>query len=142
MLRNVKVAAEIFLRPNLRKPEPPGENFFQPEPNGAGCFHLEREGGLTPKQRMFVLEYLVDLNATKAAIRAGFSKKTAKEQGARLLTKVHIAEEISRAQDKRAKRLEIDGDAVVKQLVKLGFASLGNFMAFDGPSGVVSRRCR
>jgi phage terminase small subunit len=42
--------------------------------------------GLTPKQEAFVVEYLRDLNATQAAIRAGYSRRTAKQQGARLLT--------------------------------------------------------
>src|SRR5262249_53478937 len=50
------------------------------------------KGELTPKQERFVQEYLVDLNATQAAIRAGYSKKTATEQASRLLTNVKVSE--------------------------------------------------
>lgn len=56
---------------------------------------------LTPKQRLFVQEYLVDLNATAAARRSGYSKKTAKSQGQRLLTKVDIKAAIAKAQKVR-----------------------------------------
>ena len=51
---------------------------------------------LNDKQRRFVAEYLIDLNATQAAIRAGYSKKTAGSQGQRLLTNVEIAVVVSR----------------------------------------------
>lgn len=57
---------------------------------------------LTIKQRRFIDEYLVDLNATQAAVRAGYSPKTAKEQGSRLLTNVHVAAAFREALDKRA----------------------------------------
>ena len=51
---------------------------------------------LSPKQALFVREYLIDLNATQAAIRAGYSAKTARQQAADLLAKPDIAEEIAR----------------------------------------------
>lgn len=54
--------------------------------------------GLTPKQTRFVAEYLVDLNATQAAIRAGYSAKTARQIGQRLLTKVDIAAAVGELQ--------------------------------------------
>ena len=59
---------------------------------------------LTPKQAAFVAEYLIDLNATQAAIRAGYSAKTAKEQATRLLTNVHIASAIAEQTAKRAEK--------------------------------------
>ena len=59
---------------------------------------------LTPKQRRFVEEYLVDLNATQAAIRAGYSKKTAEVQGCRLLSNVKVARKIAEAQKARSER--------------------------------------
>lgn len=71
---------------------------------------------LTPKQEQFCKEYLVDLNATQAAIRAGYSKRTAKSQGQRLLTKVDIQKEIQSLMDKRSKRVEIDADWVLMKL--------------------------
>jgi phage terminase small subunit len=55
---------------------------------------------LTPKQRRFVAEYLVDLNATQAAIRCGYSKKTASAQGSRLLSKAKVAERVAAGQAK------------------------------------------
>jgi phage terminase small subunit len=71
---------------------------------------------VSPKQRAFVLEYLVDLNATQAAIRAGYSAKTADQQGSRLLANVKIAEAISAAQLARAERTKIDADWVLTRL--------------------------
>lgn len=74
---------------------------------------------LTPKQEAFVREYLLDLNATQAAIRAGYSAKTAEQQGSRLLRNVQVAAALSDAQTKRAERVEIDADYVLRQAVKL-----------------------
>ena len=74
---------------------------------------------LTNKQRMFVKEYLVDLNATQAAIRSGYSKKTAKETGYENLTKPHIAEEIQGAMQAREKRTEISADWTLREIHKL-----------------------
>jgi len=68
---------------------------------------------LTPKQQMFVKEYLIDLNATQAAIRAGYSKKTANEQGARLLVNVSIATKIKEALEKRADKTELTAQYVL-----------------------------
>lgn len=71
---------------------------------------------LTPKQQRFVEEYLIDLNATQAAIRAGYSKKTADVQGPRLLGNVGVAAAISEAKAKREQRTQIDADWVLKRL--------------------------
>lgn len=68
---------------------------------------------LTPKQEAFIREYLVDLNATQAAIRAGYSERTACEQASRLLADVKIAELVKAAMDKRAERTEITADYVL-----------------------------
>ncbi len=73
---------------------------------------------LTPKQACFVEEYLVDLNATQAAIRAGYSEKTADQQGSRLLANVKVAAAITKAQAKRSERTEIDQDFVLNGLTK------------------------
>lgn len=71
---------------------------------------------MTPKQKLFILEYLKDLNATQAAIRAGYSQRTAKSVGCENLTKPYIQEAIQEAQAKRAKRTEITADWVLKRL--------------------------
>ena len=71
---------------------------------------------LTPKQQRFVDEYLIDLNATQAAIRAGYSQKTANKQGPRLLVNVGVAEAIAAGQAKREQRTRVDADWVLKRL--------------------------
>ncbi len=76
---------------------------------------------LPPRQSLFVLQYLVDLNATQAAIRAGYSKRTADVQGPRLLGNVRIAAAIAKAQKSREHRLEITADKVTQEIAYLAF---------------------
>lgn len=71
---------------------------------------------LNDRQRRFVDEYLVDLNGTQAAIRAGYSPKTARQIGQKLLTKVDIQQAISAAQSKRQERTELTADEVIRDL--------------------------
>lgn len=71
---------------------------------------------MTPKQQRFVEEYLVDLNATQAAIRSGYSPNTAQEQGARLLSKAMVADAVRKAQADRTERTEINADWVLSRL--------------------------
>ena len=71
---------------------------------------------LTPKQQRFVAEYLVDLNATQAAIRAGYSVKTASQVGHENLIKPEIQKAIAEAIQQRATRTELSQDWVVEQL--------------------------
>ena len=73
---------------------------------------------LNDKQRRFVDEYLVDLNATQAAIRAGYSERTAYSQGHDLLKKPEIAAAVQESQSKRAERTELSADWVVTRLVE------------------------
>ncbi len=88
---------------------------------------MKRE--LTAKQRVFVEEYLVDLNATQAAIRAGYSKKTAQRIGSENLSKPLVAEAIQKAMEKRSERTEITADAVLEELAKLGFSNMKDYAA-------------
>lgn len=71
---------------------------------------------LTARQSRFVDEYLIDLNATQAAIRAGYSVKTAKSQAQRLLTNVGVAHAIATRQQQRSLRTNIDADYVLHRL--------------------------
>jgi len=71
---------------------------------------------LTPKQQRFVEEYLVDLNATRAAIRAGYSEKTANVEGPKHLVKPGIAAAIKEKQDKLSKRTELTQEWVLERL--------------------------
>lgn len=70
---------------------------------------------LTARQKFFVKEYLVDLNATQAAIRAGYSAKTAEQQASRLLSNVKVQEAIQEAQDKRAAKVDITAEMVLQR---------------------------
>ena len=69
---------------------------------------------MTPKQEAFVTEYLIDLNATQAAIRAGYSPRTANEQGARLLAKASVRAAIEKAKQERSERVQLDQDYVIR----------------------------
>lgn len=76
---------------------------------------------LTDKQQAFVAEYLIDFNATKAADRAGYSKKTAGKQGTQLLAKSSISEAIEEAKKARQRRTEITQDKVIEEIAKYAF---------------------
>ena len=84
---------------------------------------------LNAKQLQFCKEYLIDLNATQAAIRAGYSKKTARQKAHNLFTLVYIEKEIQRLIKKRSKRTEITIDRVLQELAIIGFLDIRN--AFD-----------
>lgn len=73
----------------------------------------------TDKQTAFVREYLVDLNATQAAIRAGYSERTAYSVGQRLLKNVEIQRAVAAAQAKRARRVEIKAEDVLRGVIEV-----------------------
>ena len=75
------------------------------------------EQKLTPKQALFVKEYLVDLNATQAAIRAGYSENSAAVTGCENLIKPNIQNAIQEAMQERKKRVEITADSVLESIV-------------------------
>lgn len=74
---------------------------------------------LNPKQLRFVQEYLIDLNAKQAAIRAGYAPKAAQEQGSRLLSHAKVASEIAKRQAKVAEKAEITAEFVLAGIVAL-----------------------
>lgn len=82
---------------------------------------------LTPKQRLFVQEYLIDLNATQAAIRAGYSPASAEVTGHRLLRNAKIADLIEQAMRAREQRVQVDADWVLQRLVRLADYNLRDF---------------
>lgn len=82
---------------------------------------------LTDKQRRFVSEYLIDLNSTQAAIRAGYSKKNAGKIGPELLGKTRISEAIQEAMSQREKRTAITQDKVLAELAAVAFANGTDF---------------
>lgn len=87
---------------------------------------------LTDKQELFCREYLIDLNATQAAIRAGYSENTASEQGARLLVNVKVQNYIQELKQQRNDRNKIDADYVLKRLVEIDQMDILDILA---PSG-------
>lgn len=74
---------------------------------------------LSPKHQRFVAEYLVDLNATQAAIRAGYSAKTARQQGARLLSNASISAALREANEKRQRKVELSAEYVLSNLMEV-----------------------
>ena len=82
---------------------------------------------LTPKQKRFVEEYLIDLNATQAAIRAGYSERNADKIGPELLGKTRVKEAINKRMAKRSQRTEITADRVLQELAKIAFANTTDF---------------
>jgi phage terminase small subunit len=84
---------------------------------------------LSPKQLAFCAQYLVDLNGTQAAIRAGYSKRTAGSQANELLTKPEIQTEVQRLMAARAERVEVTTDRVLQELKALAFYDPGEIGA-------------
>ena len=83
---------------------------------------------MTPKQQRFVLEYLKDLNATQAAIRAGYSAKTAQVIGAENLAKPMVREAIEAAQAKHAANAGVTVDRIIEELAKIGFSNMLDYV--------------
>ena len=84
-----------------------------------GCCRMAEKS----KQDVFVEEYLIDLNATQAAIRAGYSVRTAEQQGSRLLSNVKVQTKIAKAMAERSRRTGVNQDRVVLELARLGFVN-------------------
>ncbi|MBB4004467.1 terminase small subunit [Aurantimonas endophytica] len=87
---------------------------------------------LTAKQRRFVDEYLVDLNATQAAIRAGYSERTARQVASENLAKPDIAKAISDAKTERSARTRVDADWLLRRLADEAEADVGDLYDADG----------
>ena len=92
----------------------------------------------TPRQRRFVEEYLVDLNATRAAKRAGYSAKSATGRGSKLLRNPAVAAAIEKAQEKRAARTRVSADRVVTEIAKVAFGDPRRLFSW-GPGGIELR---
>ncbi|ECG1895489.1 terminase small subunit [Salmonella enterica subsp. enterica] len=87
---------------------------------------------LTDKQEAFCREYLVDLNATQAAIRAGYSEKTANRIAAQLLSKLDIQQRVSALKDGRNQRTEINADYVLRRLAEIDQMDVLDILNGDG----------
>lgn len=82
---------------------------------------MRKKSRLTPKQERFIDEYLKDLNGTQAAIRAGYSAKSANESAARLLAKDSISSEIAARRKRLSESCEITRERVIKEMARLAF---------------------
>lgn len=87
---------------------------------------------LTPKQERFCHEYLKDSNGTRAAIRAGYSKRTANEQAAQLLAKLSIQQRVKTLTDKISAKTEITAERVIEELMRIGLVDLRQIFGEDG----------
>ena len=87
---------------------------------------------LTARQAMFVSEFCVDGNATQAAIRAGYSAKTARQQGALNMANAAIASEIAKAQTKRLERNDVTAERVLQELARVAFLDVRKLLNDDG----------
>lgn len=85
---------------------------------------MAKKAKLTEKQQLFVDEYLIDLNATQAAIRAGYSAKTADVQGSRMLGNVKVQQAIAEQMANRSRRTGINQDRVVLELAKIALVKM------------------
>lgn len=95
------------------------------------CFGVVSVAKLNDRQERFVDEYLVDLNATAAAKRAGYSEKTARSQGQRLLTNVDIQAAIQKRQARLRGKLEITQERVLEELAAIAFANGTDFATIN-----------
>lgn len=87
---------------------------------------------MTKKQKRFVEEYLIDLNATQAAIRAGYSPGTAQQMGSENLSKPVIKDEVDKAMAERSKRTGVTADRVVEELAKIAFIKMTDVVDGNG----------
>lgn len=83
---------------------------------------------LSPKQARFCREYLIDLNATQAAIRAGYSAHTADRQGHRLLKHAEVKRAIAKGQNALAKKAEVTAEKVIAEMALIGFSNMQDFI--------------
>ncbi len=87
---------------------------------------------ITEKPQRFVEEYLIDLNATQAAVRAGYSAKTADQQGSRMLANVKVQQEIGERMAERSRRIGVNQDRVVVELSKIAFVKMTDIVDEQG----------
>ena len=97
---------------------------------------MKRRGDLNEKEKRFVAAFIKEPNGAKAAISAGYSRKTAKEQASRLLTRVNVKAEIEKWRTKVAERTEIDAAFVLRQAVELYKRCMQEIRPFTDHKGV------
>jgi phage terminase small subunit len=91
---------------------------------------------LSTRQQRFVDEYLVDMNGTQAAIRAGYKQRTADQQASRLLTKVKIKDLIEEKRQRLQIKTEVTAERVLEEYARIAFANVGEYLSY-GPKGTL-----
>lgn len=95
---------------------------------------MAKKKSFTEKQKRFCQEYIIDLNGSAAAVRAGYSAKTAKEQAVELLNYPAVKNHVASLQEKIAKKLDITAEMVLAELAKIGFSNIQDYL--DDANGV------
>lgn len=90
---------------------------------------------LTPRQIKFANEYPVDLNGTQAAIRAGYSPRSANPKASAMLKDPRIAALIAKKMDQRSERTEVTADRIVEELAKIAFGNIGDYVKITEDGG-------
>ena len=93
---------------------------------------MSKEKKLTDKQEAFCQEYLIDLNATQAAIRAGYSEKTAASMGQQNLIKLEITKRLHELKAKRSEKTQIDANYVLNRLAEIDSMDVADILESDG----------
>lgn len=92
---------------------------------------MSKEKKLTDKEQRFVQEFLVDLNRTKAAERAGYSDKSARQIGSELMAKPHVQDAVEQALAARSARTQVSADRVIRELAKVGFVNMKDLATWE-----------
>lgn len=93
---------------------------------------MKQKDKLTPKQAMFAHQYLIDLNGKQAAIRAGYSEKTAEFQASNLLRLIKVQKLITELQAKSREHCDITKEEVLRELSAILRANIKDYLSFDG----------
>lgn len=115
-----------------QKAVPPAPPAPRPVPPPAVVTPLKSFDDLTHRQQQFVLHYVILKNATAAARKAGFSKKTAMAQGSRLFRNVAIRAEIDRRLTKTVAKLDITAEKVLREIGRVAFQDMANYLDEHG----------
>lgn len=91
---------------------------------------------LTARQGLFCREYVIDCNAAQAAIRAGYSRRAAKEQGCRLLANARVTKEIARLQRSAAEMAGVRAVDVLLELKKIAFSDVSEYVEYDASGNI------
>jgi len=102
--------------------------------------HSKAKGGLNDRQARFIKEYLIDLNGKQAAIRSGYSEKTADSMASSLLKNPKVAEALAAAQVNLEKRVDINAEKIMQELGIIGFSDIQNYLKIDPDTGAITAK--